>query len=340
MKRKTESPSEWHNTLEERKKAVKEFLEASDNLAGRVKAAIEEEMEKKTFCDMCLDPVFKKCFTVPENLKILVEAVLGVKVSNLRILPEEISHMPGEKGSECDVRCMVDLPDGEGTTQSVIIEMQNKWSSEIMPRLVYYSYRSSTEKIRKGVSYTQYIPVITICITREIPGEYEEMKKDDWSRDLVDDIRMRVPSGKSVFNGTVIKIVKLPLIMEKAPDELESPLEKLMYILANISNFAMIPENLREYEPIIDSARLSKFSTKEELIEYMENYAMYSREEELIKYNRMEAKKEKAVEDAIEFYKNGVSEDIIAKSLKISSEKLDTILKDAGLKPSDEVSES
>gem|GEM_PF-3890559 len=71
---------------------------------------------------------------------------------------------------------------------------------------------------------------------------------------------------------------------------------------------------------------------------------MYSREEELIKYNRMEAKKEgreeKAVEVAIELYKNGVSEDIIAKSLKITSEKLDTILKDAGLKPSDEVSES
>ena len=48
-------------------------------------------------------------------------------------------------------------------------------------------------------------------------------------------------------------------------------------------------------------------------------------------YDFDDGKKAKAVEDAISFYKNGVSVDIIAKSLDMTVEQVENIIKDNAL---------
>ena len=206
------------------------------------------------------------------------------------------------------------------------IEMNNNATKSSLERNIDYANMIYRSKMKRGIKKYNYQYTIQININNfSFKGNNKSIEE------------YYIQNAEYVLTDKIKYIfIYLPNIRKKYYNkEKINALEKLMLVL-NEPKGSKIEKEVKG-EKIMEEYRkeAEEASEIQELWEAMaydpiENAKMI-REMDL-NYAREDAKKEGArqtlVENALELYKNGVSKDIICKSLKISKEELDKILKD------------
>ena len=103
---------------------------------------------------------FASVFSVPENVRPLLESVLGVSVGDIRIVEPEHSSVPTFQGR--GVRMDVFVEDGKGTVYDV--EMQNTNQGDLELRSRYLLSLFDRERIRRGDDYMELGSSVVIFI--------------------------------------------------------------------------------------------------------------------------------------------------------------------------------
>ncbi len=207
------------------------------------------------------------------------------------------------------------------------IEMNNNATKSSLERNIDYANMIYRSKMKRGIKKYNYQYTIQININN---FSFKRNNKSIEEYFIQNEEYVLTDKIKYIF-------IYLPNIRKKYYNkEKINALEKLMLVL-NEPKGSEIEKEVKG-EKIMEEYRkeAEEASEIQELWEAMaydpiENAKMI-REMDL-NYAREDAKKEGArqtlVENALELYKNGVSKDIICKSLKISKEELDVILKES-----------
>ena len=281
------------------------------------------------FVDVKNDVAFRKIFGNENKKEILISflnAVLKLigdkRIKNVVIAnPFQLPILPNMKASIIDVKAR----DYSGNT--FIIEMQVADIIAMDKRLLYYTSKEYSQQIISGEKYTELNPVIFIGI---FDFHFTE-GGDYYSHHAI----CNVETKERVIKDMDFYFIELTKF-NKELKTLESIMDKWIYFIKEAENIDVIPDNIDDEglkEAYIDANKNSW--TQTELDAY--NYAAMREQDDrgriamaVLKAEQKAAQKakEEEKEDAvIGLHGNGVSKEVIAKSLKTSIEKVEEIIK-------------
>ncbi len=281
------------------------------------------------FVDVKNDVAFRKIFGNENKKEILISflnAVLKLtgdkRIKNIVIAnPFQLPILPNMKASIIDVKAR----DYKGNT--FIIEMQVADIVAMDKRLLYYTSKEYSQQIISGEKYTELNPVIFIGI---FDFDFTE-GGDYYSHHAICNIETKERIIKDM-DFYFIELTKF----NKELKTLESIMDKWIYFIKEAENIEVIPDNIDDEglkEAYIDANKNSW--TQAELDAY--NYAAMREQDDrgriamaVLKAEQkaLQKGKEEEKEDAvIGLHGNGVSKEVIAKSLKTSIEKVEEIIK-------------
>ncbi len=274
------------------------------------------------FVDIKNDIAFRKIFGNENKKEILISflnAVLelpkGKKIKRVEIKnPYQLPEIKDLKSSILDVRAT------DERDISYIVEMQVEEPDGFDLRVQYYTAKQFSSQIVKGDDYPKLNQVIFIGIL-----DFKFFDDDD---DYITRHRtVNVKTQKSSLKGMEYNFVELPKFTKELKN-CKSLVDKWIYFIKNAPNLDVIPADVKDegLKHAYEDADKHNW-TKEELEAY--HYAEMRRQDEkgktelAIKRAKVESKEEMV----IEFFKNGVSIEIIAKSAKLTIEQIKDILK-------------
>jgi predicted transposase/invertase (TIGR01784 family) len=118
---------------------------------------------------------------------------------------------------------------------------------------------------------------------------------------------------------------------KKGEDELASLFDKWLYVLKNLSEFKEKPKKLQEkiFEKLFEEAEIAKLKP-EDMRKYEESLKTYRDNNNTLEYAKKESKAEGREEEKIEIAKmlkkNGVSDELIAKSTGLTQEQIEKLI--------------
>jgi len=274
------------------------------------------------FVDIKNDIAFRKIFGNENKKEILISflnAVLelpkGKKIKRVEIKnPYQLPEIKDLKSSILDVRAT------DERDISYIVEMQVEEPDGFDLRVQYYTAKQFSSQIVKGDDYPKLNQVIFIGIL-----DFKFFDDDD---DYITRHKtVNVKTQKSSLKGMEYNFVELPKFTKELKN-CKSLVDKWIYFIKNAPNLDVIPADVKDegLKHAYEDADKHNW-TKEELEAY--HYAEMRRQDEkgktelAIKRAKVESKEEMV----IEFFKNGVSIEIIAKSAKLTIEQIKDILK-------------
>ena len=273
------------------------------------------------FVDIKNDIAFRKIFGNENKKEILISflnAVLKLENQNqiktvTLLNPFQLPKIKGLKVTVIDVKAT----DENGNV--FIIEIQLTDKKGLDKRIQYYGAKGYASQIESGDEYLKLKPLIFIGIL-----DFEYFDSLNYiSRHLI----MDCDTGERKFKDLEFNFIELQKFTKKI-DQLDNLIDKWIYFIKNSENLDVIPENTNDNGLLTAYKDAEKHNwTKEELEEY--EYAQMREQDEK---GEIELAVEKAIEKAIEnnvieFYKNGVSIEIIEKSTKLSTNQIIEILK-------------
>jgi len=273
------------------------------------------------FVDIKNDIAFRKIFGNENKKEILISflnAVLKLENQNqiktvTLLNPFQLPKIKGLKVTVIDVKAT----DENGNV--FIIEIQLTDKKGLDKRIQYYGAKGYASQIESGDEYLKLKPLIFIGIL-----DFEYFDSPNYiSRHLI----MDCDTGERKFKDLEFNFIELQKFTKKI-DQLDNLIDKWIYFIKNSENLDVIPENTNDNGLLTAYKDAEKHNwTKEELEEY--EYAQMREQDEK---GEIELAVEKAIEKAIEnnvieFYKNGVSIEIIEKSTKLSTNQIIEILK-------------
>jgi len=289
------------------------------------------------FVDIKNDIAFRKIFGNENKKEILISflnAVLelpkGKKIKKVEIKnPFQMPEIKGLKSSILDVRAT------DERHISYIVEMQVEEFDGFDKRVQYYTAKQYSSQISKGDDYPQLNQVIFIGIL-----DYTFFMDDN---DYITRHRtINVKTQKSTLNGLEYNFIELTKFTKELKNCI-TLVDKWIYFIKNAPNLDVIPADVEDagLKHAYEDADRHNW-TQDELDAY--HYAEMRRQDEkgkieLAVKKGIEKGIEKAVEKAvektiektiektvIEFYKNGVSTEIISKSTQLSVDQITDIL--------------
>jgi len=272
------------------------------------------------FVDIKNDIAFRKIFGNENKKEILISflnAVLelqkGKLITKIEIKnPFQLPEIKGLKSSILDVK----VTDERET--SYIVEMQVEEPDGFDKRVQYYTAKQYSSQIEIGEDYPKLNQVIFIGILN-----FKFFEGIDY---LTKHLIINQKNGKQELRDLEFNFIELPKF-EEEKIKIESLIEKWIYFIKKAPNLDVIPENINDeglkhaYE---DAAEYNW--TKEELLAY--DYASMRKADENSKTKRAVEKAidQEKIETVKEFYKNGVSIEIISISVKLPIERIKQIL--------------
>ena len=280
------------------------------------------------FVDIKNDIAFRKIFG-NENKKVILISFLNAvlhlegdkRIKYITIEnPFQLPILPNMKASIIDVKAK----DYRGNT--FIIEMQVADVVGMDKRLLYYTSKEYSQQIVSGEKYTELNPVIFIGIF-----DFDFTEGDDYfSHHAI----CNVKTQERLIKDMDFYFIELPKFTKLAKD-LDNITDKWIYFIKEAENLDVIPENLDDEgltEAYTDANKNTW--TKEELAAY--DYAAMREQDEKGREQKAEQRGEqkgkqkgeqkKETELVIEFWKNGVPVEIIAKSTKLTLEQVQEII--------------
>ena len=277
------------------------------------------------FVDIKNDIAFRKIFGNENKKEILISflnAVLelpkGKKIKRFEIKnPYQLPEIKDLKSSILDVR-VTDERD-----ISYIVEMQVEEPDGFDLRVQYYTAKQFSSQIVKGDDYPKLNQVIFIGIL-----DFKFFDDDD---DYITRHRtVNVKTQKSSLKGMEYNFVELPKFTKELKN-CKSLVDKWIYFIKNAPNLDLIPADVKDagLKHAYQDADRHNW-TKEELEAY--HYAEMRRQDEkgktelAVKKAAKTAREEREIEIVKEFYKNGVSIEIISLSVKLPFQRIKLIL--------------
>jgi predicted transposase/invertase (TIGR01784 family) len=272
------------------------------------------------FVDVKNDIAFRKIFgneNRKETLVSFLNAMLDFhgdqRIKQVTILnPYQLPKLKGGKVTIIDVKAT----DQVGRTY--IVEMQVGNVDGFEKRVLFYSSKSYADQIKRADFYRKLRPVIFIGI---LDFEHTENKKYI-SRSQVRDIE----TGEQTIKDMEFTFVELPKFKLEL-HELKTLTEKWVYFIKNAENLEVIPENINDegLKSAYEEANVQTW-TQEELDAY--EYAFMREEDERARLDKakQDGKEEGQEEAVLGLFNNGVSIELIAKSLKLSEGKVRKII--------------
>ncbi|SFC85058.1 conserved hypothetical protein (putative transposase or invertase) [Parapedobacter composti] len=284
-----------------------------------------------TYIDPLTDFAFKKLFGSEPNKDLLIDFLNGVFRGRKHIvdLVYNKNEHPGETvnegGAIFDLTCTGN--DGE----QFIIEVQRGKQGNFKQRAIFYTSRLITEQAPKGKRSEWAYNVKEVYLIALL----EDFSLDAGNeQEFLHDICLsNRETGKVFYEGLGYIFIEL-IKFVKTEAELDTDLDKWLYVLKNMSSMDKIPVYLRKpiFEKLFNIAEYSNL-TKEEKTMYdtslkrkwdnkaVLDYAVNEAAKEAAK----EAKQEEKMEIAREMKKDGISVEQIAKFTKLSIEEIEKL---------------
>lgn len=272
------------------------------------------------FVDVKNDIAFRKVFgneNRKETLISFLNAVLDFhgdqRITQVNILnPYQLPKLKGGKVTIIDVKAT----DQAGRTY--IVEMQVGDIDGFEKRVLFYSSKSYSDQIKRADFYRKLRPVIFIGIL-----DFAHTKNKNYiSRSQIRDVE----TGEQTIRDMEFNFIELPKFKLEL-DELKTLTEKWVYFIKNAENLEVVPDNIHDagLKSAYEEANIQTW-TQEELDAY--EYAFMREEDERARLDKAEQKgMEKGQEEAVlGFFNNGISIELIAKSLKLSEDKVRQII--------------
>ena len=269
----------------------------------------EEYRGAGVFADLLTDRTFKKAFNPDTKNKVcliaLLNAVLEGEIAS-PIVDVQSRNKEFNDGSNENRTTVFDLYCIDSAQRRFIIEVQLLMQENIVNRAIYYASQTIIAQGVRGKQYNYELnPVVTVVFM-----EFNVFADDRYIRRA----KLREINGASVSNILSFAFVELPKF-NKPLDQLETTLDKGLYVLKNIKNMTQMPKLYANtaFELLFSTAYLAKLSKEEQKMideaqkakwdEYAINKAAIDRGQNMAK--REMAKKmllkNKPIEEIVEF---------------------------------------
>lgn len=280
-----------------------------------------------TYIDPLTDFAFKKLFGSEPNKDLLIDFLNGVFRGRKHIvdLVYNKNEHPGETvnegGAIFDLTCTGN--DGE----QFIIEVQRGKQRYFKQRAIFYTSRLVTEQAPKGRRAEWAYNVKEVYLIALL--EDFSLDTDNDPAFLHDICLSNRETGKVFYEGLGYIFIELSKFV-KTEAELDTDLDKWLYVLKNMSSMNKIPVYLRKpiFEKLFNIAEYSNL-TKEEKTMYDTSLKRKWDNKAVLDYAVSEAVKEaehsKTVDIARELKKEGLSVEFIAKTTKLPIEEIEKL---------------
>ncbi len=274
---------------------------------------------------------FKKLFGEEGNKALLIDflnqllpphhQIKKLNFHNVEALPDTTE----ERKAFFDIHCQAE------SGERFIVEMQKAKVEYFKDRTMYYITYPIREQAQRGDWNFQLSPIYFIGV---LDFFYENEKTAVFHRGVV----LKDQFNQSFYDKLQITYLQMPAF-KKTEAELESHFDKWAYFLKNLETFEDIPQILNEpiFEQAFHSAKVANFS-KQEREDYEKSRLSYigikqvsltaqaEGMEKGLQKGLQKGKEEKEKEAVLGLYENGIPIPVIAKSLKITAEKVREII--------------
>lgn len=273
------------------------------------------------FVPVVSDGCFRSFFRNEKILKLFLTDLLNIQIKHLVYL-DTTMQKEYDKIKESRLDVIAELDDGT----KINIEMQKSKNGDMLKRSIFYLSKMITRSIEEGEDYDNLTKHIAINIL-----DY----KDENYKTIKNCYKLINTSNKK----NVSDILQIYMIALHEEGNISKELREWIEILNERESWNMKKyENHRLREAVETLKRLSRDpevialydkEEKERLDQISrDHYIMRISQEEGLEQGKKQGKKETIFTNAINLYQNGVSKNIISKSLNITGEELDNILKD------------
>jgi predicted transposase/invertase (TIGR01784 family) len=273
------------------------------------------------FADIKNDIAFRKIFGNEQKTAPLISflnaalelegthRVVSVSIAN----PYQFPRIAGEKATVLDVRAT------DQSGRKFVVEMQVADKKGFDKRVQYYMARDYSMQIDEGEQYPLLNPAYFIGIL-DFPFGSDT---DYHTRHLI----LNKNTQEHVLKDIQFSFIELPKF-DKKEEELLTPIDRWTFFIKNATGLHVIPAFANEDEGLKTAfIEADKYQwTKEEIIAY-DNVTIKEADEvqeklKVAEKAKEEGKEEKEIEAVLGFYENGVPVSVIAKSLKITEQRV------------------
>lgn len=220
----------------------------------------EEYKGAGVFADLLTDRTFKKAFNPDTKNKVcliaLLNAVLEGEISS-PIVDVQSRDKEFNDGSNENRTTVFDLYCIDSAQRRFIIEVQLLMQENIVNRAIYYASQTVIAQGERGQKYNYELkPVVTVVFM-----EFNVFVDDRYIRRA----KLREINGASVSDVLSFAFVELPKF-NKPLDQLETTLDKGLYVLKNMKNLTQMPKQYANtvFELLFSTAYLAKLSKEEQ----------------------------------------------------------------------------
>lgn len=297
-----------------------------------------EEIANTTYIDPFVDFSFKRLFSSEESKPILIGLLNHLFKGRKFITEIEYGknefpgEIAGEGGAIFDVHCT----DADGSR--FIIEIQRGYQKNFKERALYYTSRAISEQAPKGdrKDWAYNLTEVYLIAFLEDFTLPDSLK----SECLQDICLVNRYTGKIFYDKLSFIFIEL-LNFVKEADELDTELDKWLYVLKHLTEFEQLPAYLSspEFDQLFNLAKYANL-TKEERAMYnaslkykwdnknVRDYEVSKGREEGLKEGLAKVEREKremAIQLALEMLTDNVSIDKISKYTKLSKEEIEAL---------------
>ena len=270
------------------------------------------------------DVTFKRIFAEHPHLLIdFLNSVMpfetGRHIVDLEYLPSELApDTPGKKLSVVDVRCK----DNDG--RLFIIEIQTRWYSSFMKRIVFNAGKAYVRQLNRSEEYHLLQPVYTLAILTE----NFDRKTDSFyhhfqiiNREHTDEI---IP---------YLQFVLVELTEKFRPEKIRDRKLAILWFrfLKEVGeDMTVLPPELQSNEYIREAAELCERGaySEEELARYDGYWDAVRLEKTAMKSEREEGRAEKEIEIALNMLADGVSIENVCKYTGLSKQQIEKLIQE------------
>ena len=286
--------------------------------------------EREKYINPYTDFGFKKLFGTELNKDLLISFLNALfndtkkEIKDIQYLnTEHLGDGYGDRRAVFDVYCITE--DGS----RFIVEMQKAEQEYFKDRSVYYATTPIREQAPKGKWDYHLDGVYTVGILNFV------FPNDEYPADsYVHEVKLKDTDDNHIFYDKLSFVYLEMPKFNKQEDELESMFDKWMYALRNLSRLMERPRALQErvFKRLFEQAEIASF-TPQERREYEESVKDYRDYYSTMKTahkkgkeeGRAEGRAEEKLANARNLRDNGVPVDVIAKSLGLTTEEIETL---------------
>ena len=232
---------------------------ANDGKSGD-KKNVRNKRESSKYINPLTDFGFKHIFGAKASMLDFLNAVLNIEggIADLTYdNTEKIAHADEDRTARYDLHCTT------GTGERVIIEMQNQSQYFFRDRMLYYATFPIQEQAPKGKDWDFKLnPVYSVNITNFRMNRTETVNTEE---KYCSYFQLMNTDTKEIFSDKLIFVVlELPLF-DKTEDELQTGMDKWMFVLKNLPKLNDLPAGFRNevFEQLFHTAEIAKLSASD-----------------------------------------------------------------------------